>query len=202
VENSYTRIGIFTVLRNQNWKDLFIYCGQIIPSSETCRRYLKDLYEEEILRIKYLINKKDVFLILDESCIQNVNIVNVIIGPLDNPNQYYLIDSRTLDEAPNNSNIFRIINETTQNLGIDGNNLKLILTDAARYMTAMTPSLKLLYPQIFHVTCLAHLVHNCSVKISEFFTKTNKLIAAVKDIVVRSKKEEIFCIKSDTRQNP
>ena len=63
----------------------------------------------------------------------------------------------------------------------------LLLTDAARYMTAMKPALKLLYPRLFHLTCLAHLLHNCSEKVRSKFKDVDDLIATVKAATVKNK---------------
>ena len=43
--------------------------------------------------------------------------------------------------------------------------LILLLSDAASYMTACTAALKVLYPYLFHMTCTAHMLHNCAEKV-------------------------------------
>ena len=45
----------------------------------------------------------------------------------------------------------------------------LLLSDAANYMTASSVALKLLYTNLFYVTCIAHLLHNCAEKVGSHF---------------------------------
>ena len=39
---------------------------------------------------------------------------------------------------------------------------------------------KSLYPKLFHVTCVAHLLHNCAMKIKSHFEDVDQLIAKTK----------------------
>lgn len=54
-------------------------------------------------------------------------------------------------------------------------------------LTAAGNALKLLYSQHFHVTCTAHLPHNCAEKVRGHFDKGDNLIARVKAAVVNNK---------------
>ena len=63
----------------------------------------------------------------------------------------------------------------------------LLLSDAANYMTASSAALKLLYPNLFHVTCIARLLHNCAEKVRSHFQDVDNLIAHVKASCVKSK---------------
>ena len=38
-----------------------------------------------------------------------------------------------------------------------------------KYMTVAGITLKSLYPKLFHVTCVANLLHNCAMKIKSHF---------------------------------
>jgi len=69
----------------------------------------------------------------------------------------------------------------------------LLLSDAARYMTAAGRLLQQLYPRLFHITCTAHLLHNCAEKVRAYFSDVDDLIATVKAATVRSKdRKELF----------
>ena len=48
-------------------------------------------------------------------------------------------------------------------------------------------TLKSLYPKLFHVTCVAHLLHNCAVKIKSHFEDVDQLIAKVKAVTIKNK---------------
>ena len=65
--------------------------------------------------------------------------------------------------------------------------VNLLIPDAASYMCRAGKVLKEIYSNLLHVTCLAHLMHKCALKVKSFCTKVNDLIAAVKPSVVRNK---------------
>ena len=44
--------------------------------------------------------------------------------------------------------------------------------------------LKSLYPKLFHMTCEAHLLHNCAMKIKSHFEDEDQLIAKVKAVTI------------------
>ena len=48
-------------------------------------------------------------------------------------------------------------------------------------------TLKSLYPKLFHVTCVAQLLHNCAMKIKSHFEDVDQLIAKVKAVTINNK---------------
>ena len=58
-------------------------------------------------------------------------------------------------------------------------------------MIAAGTTLKFLYPKLFHMTCVAHLLHNFAMKIKSHFVDVVQPIAKVKAVT----------IKNQTRQN-
>ena len=54
-------------------------------------------------------------------------------------------------------------------------------------MIAAGITLKTLYPKLFHVTCVAHLLHNCSMKIKSHFEDVDQLIAKVEAVTIKNK---------------
>ena len=53
--------------------------------------------------------------------------------------------------------------------------------DGKKYFT-----LKLLYNILFHVTCVAHLLHNCAEKIRNKYKNTDLLISSLKAVTVKN----------------
>ena len=47
--------------------------------------------------------------------------------------------------------------------------------------------LKSLYPKVFHVTCIAHLLHYCAKKVKSHFEDVDELIAKVKPATLINK---------------
>ena len=80
-----------------------------------------------------------------------------------------------------------ICREHVHELDIPRENFVLLLSDAASYMTACTAALKVLYPYRFHVTCTAHMLHNCVEKVRSYFTEVDNLVARVKAATVKNK---------------
>ena len=54
-------------------------------------------------------------------------------------------------------------------------------------MVGTGPILKSLYPKQSHVACVAHILHNCAMKVQSHFKNNDQLIAKVKSATVRNK---------------
>ena len=54
-------------------------------------------------------------------------------------------------------------------------------------MIAAGITLKSLYLKLFHVTCVAHLLHNCAMKIKSLYEDVDQLIAKVKTVTIQNK---------------
>ena len=48
-------------------------------------------------------------------------------------------------------------------------------------------TLKSLYPKLFHVTCVTHLLRNSAMKIKSHFEDVDQLIAKVKAVTIKNK---------------
>ena len=89
--------------------------------------------------------------------------------------------------APDSNIIAQAVDDAVRNLGINRSLFRLLLSDAAKYMIAAGITLKFLYSKLFHVTCVAHLLHNCAMKIKSHFEDVNQLIAKVKAAPIKNK---------------
>ena len=54
-------------------------------------------------------------------------------------------------------------------------------------MIAAGITLKSLYPKLFDVTCVAHLLHICAMKIKSHFEDVDQLIAKTKAVTIKNK---------------
>ena len=79
------------------------------------------------------------------------------------------------------------VDDAIRTLQTDRNNFVLLLTNAARYMTAAGRVVKQAHPKLFHITCVAHGSHNAAERIRANYADVDKLIAAVKASVVKNK---------------
>ena len=81
--------------------------------------------------------------------------------------------------------------DAIRTLQTDRDNFVLLLTDAARYMTAAGRAVKQTYPRLFHITCVPHGLHNAVERIRANYEDVDKLIAAVKASVMKNKDRRV-----------
>ena len=115
--------------------------------------------------------------------------ISVLVGSLDVPNQTFLVDCHPLDSGSNlnNSIILHTVDDILRQLEIKRENFSLFLTDAARYMFLAGKTLKELYPFLMHVTCVAHLLHNCTMRVRAHFENVDEIIAMIKAATIKNK---------------
>jgi len=65
-------------------------------------------------------------------------------------------------------------------------------------LVAVGAILKSLYPKLFHVTCIAHLLHNCAMKVKSHFEDVDQLIAEVKLVTVKNKTRQAKFATTDS----
>ena len=106
---------------------------------------------------------------------------------LETPHVSYLYDCQPLKCASNSNIIAQAVDDAVRNLEINRSFFSLLLFDAAKYMIAAGITLKSLYPKLFHVTCVAHSLQNCAMKIKSHFQDVDQLIAKVKAVSIKSK---------------
>ena len=120
--------------------------------------------------------------------------LNILVGSLETPHASYLYDCQTLKCAPNSNIIAQAVDDAVRNLGTNRNFFCLLLSDAVKYMIAAGITLKSLNPKLFHVTCVAHLLHNCAMKIKSHFEDVHQLIAKIKAVAIKNKTRQAkFC---------
>ena len=113
--------------------------------------------------------------------------LNILVGSLETPHVSYLYDCQPLKCAPNSNIIAQAVDDAVRNLGINRSFFCVFLSDAAKYMIAAGIALKFLYPKLFYVTCVAHLLRNSAMKVKFHFEDVNQLIAEVKAVTIKNK---------------
>jgi len=101
-----------------------------------------------------------------------------------------LYDCQPSPCSPNGDSIVQAIDDAIRSLGVNRNSFCLLLSDVARYMVAAGNVLKSLYPKLFHVTCVAHLMHNCAMEVKSHFHDVDQLIASIKAATVKNKSRQ------------
>ena len=126
---------------------------------------------------------------MDEAEIAKQKYINVLVGSLDTPNQTFLVDCHPLDSGSNVNNtiILHTVDDILRQLEIKRENFSLFLADAARYMSLAGKTLKEFYPSLMHVTCVAHLLHNCAMHVRAHFKNIDEIIATIKASAIKNK---------------
>ena len=126
---------------------------------------------------------------MDEAEIAKQKYISVLVDSLDTPNQTFLVDCHPLDSGSNvnSSIILHTVGDILRQLEIKRENFSLFLTDAARYMSLDGKALKELYPSLMHVTCVAHLLHNCAMRVRAHFKNIDKITATIKAATIKNK---------------
>ena len=155
------------------------WTGQTIPDESTLRKYYVHKNASEIMKtIKKSFIDKPYFIQIDE--MQDINgrfIVALLIGNLneDATTKPYVVDISEL-KTINNCTISQYIISTLTDFFVENFkycNLKLIVSDAASYMVKAGKGLKLIFPDMIHITCLAHGLHRVCEKIRSSFNMVN-----------------------------
>ena len=173
-------------LRHPQIVSLFGNLGQAVPSESACREHVMLLADAEPSRIKQILKDKKVFMVVDESEVNKMKFLNVLVGDTEFPEKTYLVDCSIIENV-NQTTVSSKIDDCLRILEIPRENFVLLISDAASYMVACSAVLKVLYPNMFHLTCLAHLLHNCAEKVRSYFTDVDNLIARVKAVTVKNK---------------
>ena len=177
-------------LNHTHIKNLFRDIGHRLPSETTCRRTALQLSEDELTRIRNAVHDKQIFLIVDENTLSGTQYLNILMENLETPHFSYLYDCQPLKCATNSNIIAQAVDDAVRNVGINKSYFCLLLSDAAKYMIAAGITLKSLYPKLFHVMCVAHLLHNCAMKIKSHFENVDQVIAKVKAVTTKNKSRQ------------
>ena len=168
------------------------YSGHNTPDESTLRKnHLPKLYDETLSRIRASLQNSKIWISVDETTdAVGRYIANVVVGDLcaDNPGPSYLLTCEQLEKT-NSATISQLVLNSLQLLWPDGikfNDVLLFISDAAAYMKKAVRSLAAIFPQMTHLTCLAHGLHRLAEKVRDLYPQVDKFIAAIKRIFVKA----------------
>ena len=124
-------------LNNVKLKRLFGILNVKLPSESSARRELNFLAEQQYSYLKAFFGGKKYFLIVDESDIRTNKYMNILWGDIEQPTDYKVLDCIQLTESLSQHNTKIYIDITLEKYCLDKGNFILLLSDAARYMTAV-----------------------------------------------------------------
>ena len=167
--------------------------------SSLWKTYLKPLYIKTIEKIRTELKDEFIWLQIDETeDSRKKKVVNVIVGSLNadkNQCKKFLIDMRFVSSA-NNFTITQAVTDALTILwpeGIKYEKFLVLITDAVNYMKKAGRALKLIYPNLIHITCVAHGLHNLAQYLMKSYKDVNRLVVCGKKIFLKApNRVEIF----------
>ena len=122
----------------------------------------------ELQWIKNAVHDKQIFLVVDESTLSGIPYLNILVGSLETSFVSYLDDYQLQPYALHSSNIAQAVDDAVRSLGMNRNSFCLLLSSSAKYMLVVGAIPECLYPELLHVTCIAHLLLNCPRKVKSY----------------------------------
>ena len=113
--------------------------------------------------------------------------MHILCSTLDKPDCCFLFKSCVIDGWVNSQKTIHELDDVIKEFKVRREDVNFLISDAKSYMCRAGKVLKEKYPNLLHVTCLAHLMHNCGLKVKRFYKEIDDLIAAVKASVVKNK---------------
>ena len=86
-------------ISNPKVRQLFTKLGQPVPSESSCRVHMSKLAEKEVQLLKERLNGKHIFLIVDESEIDGIKYLNILIGETAVPEKTYILNCSVVERV-------------------------------------------------------------------------------------------------------
>ncbi|XP_018497018.1 uncharacterized protein LOC100897508 [Galendromus occidentalis] len=168
------------------------WCNGRVPDQASLRKnYLKKLYDATITRIRDTVGENRIWVSVDETTdSRGLYVVNTIVGCLtSNEASVPMLLGTEIVERTNHATVAQPLTNALNLLwpqGIKHERVLLFISDAAPYMIKAGTGLKVLFPKLVHVTCLAHAVHRVCEEIRVSCPSVDALIANVKKVFAKA----------------
>lgn len=161
-----------------------------IPSEASLRnKHLESIYLSAKESIKRALDQHPIWICVDETMdVENRHVANILMGWLDvEYHPPFLVHCGFLEKT-NAARIARFVNDIICDLFplFNSSLFKVYLTDAAPYCIHSGHDLKVFYPDLQHVTCVAHGHHRLAEEVREMFPTVNGFVSAVKKVFKKS----------------
>ena len=177
-------------------KELFSHKKFQPPSRESLKQYLINNYCTYIVdKVSRLLEKQKIFLVVDESEINETKFFNIMAGLISNPKAIFLLKTVSIKGSVNSAKVIENIIYTLKEKKISTEDVLLIISDSASYMIKAISQLKNVYVNMNHISCIAHLAHNCALKIKTNYKRVDLLIDLTKQLSLRTTQIEILLMK-------
>lgn len=211
-EEFYTDLINFLIFCNIPWSRVSnsafnFFFNKYICSSCCCICSNKKVPSESLLRKKYLdivfknrlksiydaIGNNKIWISLDETTdFMGRYVVHLLVMPLikNVATQPYLIACKVL-ETVNGATTAQFVIESLREMWGESfsekiNNVLMLCTDSVAYMLRAGRLLKIDFPNMLHITCLAHALNRVAEQVRSQYENVDDLIANVKKIFLKS----------------
>ncbi|KAG0430765.1 hypothetical protein DMUE_5633 [Dictyocoela muelleri] len=173
------------------------YTNKMIHDESYYRKLLLPVFEKKRSKIFESLRNKDVYILFDETTDINgkyiLNIMSGVCGRSSRENTYLI---RTVELTKTNSETIgqEIINVMSEIYDgkIEFNRLRLVLSDGASYALKAVKALKLLFLNLKHVTCIAHMLHRLCEKVRDISPISNNIASQLKRILIKNREHQSF----------
>ncbi|KAF7701608.1 hypothetical protein CDIK_0684 [Cucumispora dikerogammari] len=107
-------------------------------------------------------------------------------GLISNPKAIFLLKTVSIKGSVNSAKVIKNIIYNLKEKKISTEDVLLIISDSASYMLKAISRLNNVYVNMNHISCIAHLAHNCALKIKTNYKRVNLLISSMKAITVKN----------------
>ncbi|KAL4121166.1 hypothetical protein QTP88_013730 [Uroleucon formosanum] len=180
-------------LKNAEFNNFFEkYIKLKLPDESTVRKnYVPLCYEDVLRKIRKEIGNSSIWVSIDETIdVQGRYVASVIIGSLSSENltKPIVLTVEHLEKT-NFQTISKLFNDSMSILWPEKvlhDKVLLYVTDAAPYMEKSGHALKVFYPKLIHITCMAHGLHRLSEAIRDEFSNVDLLISNTKKVFLKA----------------
>ena len=181
-----------------------------LPTPDILRRNQVPVISQSVLaKIRDMISEKNVYLIIDETQDPDSRqCVNVLVGILDGTPRKPMLINVEFVQKTNYETIQSVILNSCSILWPGKNRypeLHLILSDQATYMTKAVEEMKkiqVMYPNLHHITCLAHAINRVADSIQKDHILINKWVINWKKFFANSSKRKMIFKKKTKLKLP
>ncbi len=176
------------------------YCGKSINSHSFYRgTVINTLYENLVTDIKNLLSESEKYYIIFDETTDTTGryVLNLLIGICSKCKRTrpFLISVIELEKTTSEKINLEVVKKLTEIFNGEINRFEdiiLLLTDAAPYAIKTGKLLQQLMPNLRHVTCICHGLHNLCETIRGINFNVNDLISFLKNSLVKNKEKQIL----------
>jgi hypothetical protein len=143
------------------------------------------------VEIREAVGEHKIWVCIDETIdSERRNVANIIIGILqpESLGNLYLLHTDYLDKVNSSTQLFDKAMHILWSTNVKYDNILLFISDAVPYMKKAGSTIQTLYPNIIHLTCLAHVCHNVCEEVRAYYKYVDQLISEMKKTFLKCPK--------------